>query len=152
MSKKKLNCKVKLSGLLGKFSQLEDKYLNGGYELECLEQELYQFKKNNINDPDYSKLIAHIKNKALIKNNSLSMNNMIAPLILSMGALILSVVGVIISAAKPEEGTELWLYIVYIIVGAFVFVGCFCEIIPIWKRYGSEIKRNFYEICLNILE
>lgn len=146
------NCKTEISGLLEKFSQMEGRYIGGEDKLKSLEKELYEFKENNINDPDYSKLIAHIKNIALIKNNSLSMNNMIAPLILSMGALILSVVGVIISAAKPEEGTELWLYIVYIIVGAFVFVGCFCEIIPIWKRYGSEIKRNFYEICLNILE
>ncbi len=48
------NCKTEISGLLEKFSQMEGKYIGGEDKLKALEKELYEFKENNINDPDYS--------------------------------------------------------------------------------------------------
>ena len=131
--------------LFEKFSKIEDKYVKKKDKLECLEDTLWKFKEENINDADYQKLIAHIKNKVTIKNNSLNMNNMVA-------ALILSVAGVILTVAELE-GMKQSLYAVYMIVGLFVLVGCcFVSIPVIISWFGSKIKNNFYEICLNILE
>ena len=145
MCEKTSDCKTEISGLLEKFSQMEGRYIGGEDKLKSLEKELYEFKENNINDPDYSKLIAHIKNKAVIKNNSLGMNDMVATLILSVAGIILTV--------AELEGMKQCLSTMYMIVGLIVLVSCCFVTIPIIiERFGSKIKRNFYEICLNILE
>ena len=142
MCEKTSDCKTEISGLLEKFSQMEGRYIGGEGKLKSLEKELYEFKENNINDPDYSKLIAHIKNKALIKNNSLSMNNMIAAIIVACASVILAV-------AELEEMNQC----LHIIVGILVLVSCILVSAPVIKLwFGSKIKKNFYEICLNILE
>ena len=128
--------------LFEKFGKIEDKYVKKKDELECLEDTLWKFKEENINDADYQKLIAHIKNKVTIKNNTLNGANMTAALILAGASIVLTV-------AEIVEMCEC----LYMIVGVLVLASCAVLTYSIVRGvWGRKVKKSFYEICLNILE
>lgn len=110
-------------------------------ELNELEKELYAFQVKHSQDPDYKNLMVHIKNEFLIKNNVYTETSSVAALVVAFAAVLLSI----------SDGLE---DTVRLIISLLILVGIVLTVFPIVKGVFTRRMRekNFYEICINILE
>lgn len=115
-------------------------------ELDDLERELYAFRRKHSHNPDYKSLLVHIKNKLTVDYNIHTETSSIAALLISMAALLVSV--------NEIWSDECWGGLVQGIVVVLALAGCAVVLIPVvlpWFK-NRITEKNFYEICLNILE
>lgn len=110
-------------------------------ELNDLEKELYAFRVKHSQDSDYNDLVVHIKNMLLMNNNIYTETSSVATLIVAFAAVLLSI----------SDGLE---DTVRLIISLLILAGIVLTVFPIVKGVFTRRMRekNFYEICINILE
>lgn len=108
--------------------------------VEKLENEIYRFRIKYKGNPEYNKLLIHIKNKIIIDNNVHTETSSIATLMIAFAAFLVSLyneTNIIITISKN-----------LLLIGTTLVI--FASVGGVFK--GRVKQKNFYEICLNILD
>lgn len=138
------------------------------------EKKLYNFKSTHKNNPKYEKLIIHIKNKLIMDGNVKKTTDSIASVMIAFTSLVISIVSFFYQindklfdlkkeSANCEDAAKyiieyLFEYKKEMRIITFILVLLFLGITTIiWPSISGVFKgrvkqKNFYEICLNILE
>ncbi len=133
------------------------------------EKKLYNFKSTHKNNPKYEKLIIHIKNKLIMDGNVKKTTDSITSVMIAFTSLVISIVAIFIQmndklldSGKEVKDCEMLIgYIIkyenemFFIICLLVtlVVGIAFILTPSIKAiFNNHVKqKNFYEICLNIL-
>lgn len=142
--------------------------------VEKLEDEIYRFRLNHEEDPEYGKLLMHIRNKITMDNNVHTEVISIATVMMAFVSLVISIVTFfyqindkVFNLKKESESCEdaakyimgyLFEYKIEVRIITLILLLLFLGIITIiWPSVSGAFKgrvrqKNFYEICLNILD
>ncbi len=116
-----------------------------------LEMKLYSFKTEYKNNPEYSKLLTHIKNEMIERNNTHINISFINTLVISFVALFVTAEDFIIELDQLNEkffNTNFTILAVLVIMFGVAMV----TLCVAYSTVRKNSIQNFYEICLNILD